>query len=61
MVECFIQQALTSAFTNSGLEVELMLQVCTEEQMAEVDFLGINHCMTTEDDFGFVTKDFVEK
>jgi len=35
-------------------------QVCTAEQMGEVEFLDINHYTTTEYDFGFVTKDFVK-
>jgi len=26
----------------------------------ELEFLDVNHCITTDDDFGFVTKDFVK-
>ena len=26
----------------------------------EVEFLDVNHCVTVEDNFGFVTKDFVK-
>ena len=54
-----IQQALTSAFENSGLELTLQ-QACTAEKTGEVEFLDVNHCVTIEDDFGFVTKDFVK-
>jgi len=32
---------------------------CTSEQTIEVEFLDVNHCITAEDDFGFVTKDLV--
>jgi len=28
--------------------------------MGEVEFLHINHCITTKDEFGFVIKDFVK-
>jgi len=54
-----IRQALTSAFENSGLELTFR-QACTAEKTGEVEFLDINHCVTIEDDFGFVTKDFVK-
>ena len=54
-----IRQALTSAFENSGLELTLR-QACTAEKTGEVEFLDVNHCVTIEDDFGFVTKDFVK-
>ena len=54
-----IRQALTSAFANSGLELTLQ-QACTAEKTGEVEFLDVNHCVTIEDDFGFVTKDFVK-
>jgi len=53
-----IRQALTSAFENSGLELTYR-QTCTTEKTGEVEFLDVNHCVTVEDDFGFVTKDFV--
>jgi len=55
--EC-IRQALTSAFENSGLELTFR-QACTAEKTGKVEFLDVNHCVTIEDDFGFVTKDFV--
>ena len=35
-------------------------QACTAEKTGEVEFLDVNHCAATEDDFGFVTKDFVK-
>ena len=35
-------------------------QACTADQKGEVGFLDVNHCITTDDDFGFVTKDFVK-
>ena len=35
-------------------------QACTAEKTGEVEFLDVNHCVTIEDDFGFVTKDFVK-
>ena len=54
-----IRQALNSAFANSGLELTF-LQACTADQKGEVEFLDVNHCITTDDDFGFVTKDFVK-
>ena len=54
-----IRQTLTSAFENSGLELTFR-QACTAEKMGEVEFLDVNHCVTIEDDFGFVTKDFVK-
>jgi len=52
-----IRQALTSAFANSGLEPTFR-QACTADQNGEVEFLDVNHCITTDDDF--VTKDFVK-
>jgi len=54
-----IRQALTSAFANSGLELTFR-QAWTADQKREVEFLDVNHCITTDDDFGFVTKDFVK-
>jgi len=56
--EC-IRQALTSAFENSGLKLTSR-QACTAEKTGEVEFLDVNHCVTIEDDFIFVTKDFVK-
>ena len=50
-----IRQALTSAFENSGLELPFR-QACTSEKTGEVEFLDVNHCVTIEDDFVFVTK-----
>jgi len=35
-------------------------QACTAEKTGEVEFLDVNHCATIEDDFGFVTKDFLK-
>ena len=35
-------------------------QACIAEKTGEVEFLDVNHCVTIEDDFGFVTKDFVK-
>jgi len=54
-----IRQALTSAFSNSGLELTFR-QAWTADRKGEVEFLDVNHCITTDDDFGFVTKDFVK-
>ena len=57
-----IQQALTSAVANSGLELTFC-QACTADQKGEVEFVDandVNHCITTDEDFGFVTKDFVK-
>ena len=54
-----IRQALTSAFVNSGLELTFH-QACTADRKGEVEFLDVNHCITTDDDFSFVTKDFVK-
>jgi len=55
-----IGQALTSAFANSGLELTFR-QACTADQKGEVKLLDVNnHCITTNDDFGFVTEDFVK-
>jgi len=54
-----IGQALTSAFESSGLELTFR-QACTAEKTGEVEFLDVNHCVTIEDDFGFVTKDVVK-
>jgi len=54
-----IRQALTSAFENSGLELTFR-QACTAEKTGEVEFLDVNHCVTIEDDFGFVTNNFVK-
>ena len=48
-----------NAFENSGLELTFR-QACTAEKTGEVEFLDVNHCVTIEDDFGFVTKDFVK-
>jgi len=53
------RQALTSAFENSGLELTFR-QACIAEKAGEVEFLDVNHCVTIEDDFGFVTEDFVK-
>jgi len=33
-------------------------QGCTAEPTGEVEFLDVNHCIITEDDFGSATKDF---
>ena len=52
-----IGQALTSAFESSGLELTFR-QACTAEKTGEVEFLDVNHCVTIEDDFGFVTNKF---
>jgi len=30
------------------------------EQTGEIEFLDVNHCITTDDDFGFVAKEFVK-
>ena len=54
-----IRQALTSEFANSSLELTFR-QACTADQKGEVEFLDVNHCITTDVDFGFVTKDFVK-
>jgi len=54
-----IRQALTSACASSGLELTFR-QACTAKKTGEVEFLGVNHCVTIEDDFGFVSKDFVK-
>jgi len=54
-----IRQARTSAFANSGLELTFR-QACTADQKGEVGFLDVDHCITTDKDFGFVTKDFVK-
>ena len=54
-----IRQALTSAFENSGLELTFR-QACTAAKTGELEFVDVNHCVTIEDDFGFVTKDFVK-
>jgi len=35
-------------------------QAFTAEKTGEVEFLDVNHCVTIEDDFGFITKDFVK-
>jgi len=36
-------------------------QACTADQKREVEFLHVNDCIiTTDDDFGFVTKGFVK-
>jgi len=35
-------------------------QAYTAKKTGEVEFLDVNHCITIEDDFGFVTKDFVK-
>ena len=32
----------------------------TADQTGELELLDVDHCITTEDDFGFVTKDFVK-
>jgi len=54
-----IRQALTSAFANSGLELTFR-QACTADQKGEVEFLDVNHRITTDGYFGFVTKDFMK-
>jgi len=54
-----IRQSLSSAFANSGLEL-MFCQACTANQKDEVEFLDVNHCITTDNDFSFVTKDFVK-
>ena len=54
-----IWKALTLAFANSGLEITFH-QACTANQMGDVEFLDVNNCRTTDDDFGFVTKYFTK-
>jgi len=54
-----LRQALTSAFANSGQGVTFQ-ESCTDEQTGEVEFLDVNHCITTIDDFAFVTKCFAK-
>ena len=44
-----IRQALTSAFANSSLELTFR-QACTANQKGEVEFLDVNHCITTDVD-----------
>jgi len=53
------QLALTLAFAHNGLELTFF-QVCTADQTSKVEFLNTNCCITTENDFAFVTKDFVK-
>ena len=36
------------------------IDLCTAEKTSEVEFRDVNHCVTIEDNFGFVTKDFVK-
>jgi len=54
-----IRQALTSAFDNRGLQLTFH-QTCKAYQAGEVEFLDGNHWITSEDDYGFVTKDLVK-
>jgi len=49
---CFIWLVTRHIFFNR--------QACTTEKIGEVEFLDVNHYATTEDDFGFVTEDFVK-
>jgi len=42
-----------------GLELTFR-QACTSDQKDEVEFLDVNHCITTDEDFSFVTKDFAK-
>jgi len=55
-----IRQVLTSAFADNDLELTFR-KVCTADQTGEVEFLDVNHWITAEDDFGFVTKNFVKR
>ena len=48
---------VTSEFDRSDLELTFR-QPCTAEQTDEVVYLDVKRCTTTEDDHGFVTKDF---
>jgi len=43
----------------SGLELAFR-QACTADQKGEVGFLHVKHCKSTDDDFGFVTRDFTK-
>ena len=54
-----IRQALTSGFPNSGFKLTFR-QSCTAEKTGEAEFLDVSHCVTFDDDFGFVTKDFLK-
>ena len=47
-------------FTQACVETLWQNLACTAEKTGEVEFLDVNHCVTIEDDFGFVTKDFVK-
>jgi len=38
----------------------IICQACTANQKGEVEYLDVNHCIPTEDDFGFATKDFIK-
>ena len=35
-------------------------QACTADRKGEVEFLDVNHYITTDDNFGIVTTDFVK-
>jgi len=59
VLEPHIPQALTSAFANNDLELTLR-QASIAEQTGEEEFLGVNHCITIDNDFGFANKDFVK-
>jgi len=54
-----IRQTLLSAFTNSGSEL-MFKQACGVEQTGQVEFLDVNHCVTTGERFAFITEDFVK-
>jgi len=42
------------------LTVTTIRQACTADQKGEVEFLDVNHCITTDGDFDFVPKYFVK-
>jgi len=42
--------------TQKALTSLAFRQACTVEQTGEVQFLEVNHCLVTEDDFEFATR-----
>jgi len=50
------RQALTSYVSHSGLKLTFCLACAAEKKRVEWNFWTVNHCITTENDFGFVTR-----
>ena len=54
-----IRDTLETAFTSASLELTFR-ETSTIEADGSVEFLDVHHCVTPNEKYGFITKDFVE-